>query len=306
MLRFSIGKSCLVMLKKENPMALYKHWKKIALVLTSAFWASCEDSTSASSEQTNEDPNIEKQNDVQDTTKPISKDTSIQQTVPLYGINPIYDQSSGSVSSSDPCENDECTVESSPSEKPESSSSEEPESSSSVEPTTSRIEPKSSSSEEVVTNVAKIACVEAAVELKFDESNFKTRGVKCDDGEEYALEAICPDYGIDLPCSEATYVNTKSKKRYSAEEFKQIYSMEKSLPSSSSSEKTPITRSSNSRDKGKSSSSNLGEVVALYGVQSPVIHDIDQPIAVYGPPCYFEGNCDEENVATDIDSDSEK
>ncbi|WP_407442601.1 hypothetical protein [Fibrobacter sp.] len=233
-------------------MALYKHWKKMALVLTSAFWASCDDSTSASSEDTGDNSNIEKQKEI------------AQSVIALYGVNPVYNQSSNSVTSSDPCEGENCAA---------------PESSSSVEPASSAIAPDE-----------KIACTETTIETKYGDMTFDVPGVKCEDGEEYELESICPDYGIDSKCSD-TYIG-KNGKVYSEEEFKKIYKMAKADGSSSSSESlVPL-----------SSNSNFDDVIALYGVQvtplygveMPVEKEIDEPIAVYGPPCYFDGTCNEE------------
>lgn len=253
-------------------MALYKHWKKMALVLTSAFWASCDDSTSASSEDTGDNSNIEKQKEI------------AQSVIALYGVNPVYNQSSNSVTSSDACEGENCAA-------PESSSSEEPESSVSEEPASSEsAAPKSSESEDPSANDEKIACTETTIETKYSDMTFDVPGVKCEDGEEYELESICPDYGIDSKCSD-TYIG-KNGKVYSEEEFKKIYKMAKADGSSSSSESlVPL-----------SSNSNFDDVIALYGVQvtplygveMPVEKEIDEPIAVYGPPCYFDGTCNEE------------
>ncbi|MCQ2062414.1 MAG: hypothetical protein MJY99_03650 [Fibrobacter sp.] len=266
-------------------MALYKHWKKMALVLTSAFWASCDDSTSASSEDTGDNSNIEKQKEI------------AQSVIALYGVNPVYNQSSNSVTSSDACEGENCAA-------PESSSSEEPESSVSEEPASSEsAAPKSSESEDPSANDEKIACEEATL-LRTGPSEpciedicpeygvplYEISGLKCEDGEEYELESICPDYGIDSKCSDI-YIGNNGKV-YSEEEFKKIYKMAKADGSSSSSESlVPL-----------SSNSNFDDVIALYGVQvtplygveMPVEKEIDEPIAVYGPPCYFDGTCNEE------------
>ena len=255
-------------------MSISKHWKKIALALTSVFWTACDDDASSAIHPY--DPGICNADDEECQLEPIKSDT-MHQAIALYGVNPVYDQSSSSVTSSDPCEGENCAS---------------PESSSSVEPASSAIAPDE-----------KIACEEATL-LRTGPSEpciedicpeygvplYEISGLKCEDGEEYELQSICPEYGIDSKCRD-TYVG-KNGKVYSEEEFKKIYKMAKPEANSSSSTKTFEL----------SSNSNFDDVIALYGVQvtplygveMPVEKEIDEPIAVYGPPCYFDGTCNEE------------
>lgn len=189
----------------------YKNWKKLALVITSVFWASCGDDTSS--------------------TAPISTNA----------------ESSASVDSS--------SSEHVPSAEEKSSSSVAPALSSDT-PASSASEPASSSEEG-----DKIACVETTFEKKYADWSYQTHGVKCEDGEEYELESICPDYGIDSKCSDI-YIG-KNGKVYSEEEFKKIYKMAKADGSSSSSEKIACAKTTLERYEGLPCD---GEFCPEYGV----------------------------------------
>lgn len=223
-----------VKLNRSLFMSFYKHWKKIALALTSAFWASCSSDNGSSAECLYGAPTCDADDEeCNGRLQPIQSDT-MYQAIALYGVAPIIDQSSNSITSSDPCEGENCAS---------------PESSSSVEPASSASEPDE-----------KIACTEATL-LRTGPSEpciedicpeygvplYEISGLKCEDGKEYELESICPDYGIDLPCTN-TYIGEDGK-RLSEEEFKEIYRMAK--------------------PEGESSSSTGPEIVPLYGVEMP-------------------------------------
>ncbi len=225
-------------------MSFYKHWKKIALALTSAFWASCSSDNGSSAECLYGAPTCDADDEeCNGRLQPIQSDT-MYQAIALYGVAPIIDQSSNSITSSDPCEGENCAS---------------PESSSSVEPASSASEPDE-----------KIACEEATL-LRTGPSEpciedicpeygvplYEISGLKCEDGKEYELESICPDYGIDLPCTN-TYIGEDGK-RLSEEEFKEIYRMAKPEGESSS----------NAKIVEESSSSTGPEIVPLYGVEMP-------------------------------------
>lgn len=188
----------------------YKNWKKLALVITSIFWASCGDDS-----------------------------------VPPYGAIEVHNSSSVDSSSS----------EHAPSAEEKSSSSVAPALSSDT-PASSASEPASSSEEG-----DKIACVETTFEKKYADWSYQTHGVKCEDGEEYELESICPDYGIDSKCSDI-YIG-KNGKVYSEEEFKKIYKMAKADGSSSSSEKIACAKTTLERYEGFPCD---GEICPEYGV----------------------------------------
>lgn len=194
--------------------AFYKNWKKLALVLTSMFWASCGDDSSS--------------------TAPTTSSES---------------SSSVEASSSD------ITTPSSSSEAP-ASSNENAKSSSNANATSSASEPASSSIETITSSSgpdSRITCTEATLERTFNDKTYNISGLKCEDGEEYELEAICPDYGINLPCSEA-YIG--KNKRYSAEEFKKIYKVAKANEISSSSS-VPASSSSTPASSANESSSSV-------------------------------------------------
>ena len=104
-----------------------------------------------------------------------------------------------------------------------------------------------------------------------------------------------------------------------SDEKTEISSSSKSKDESSNSAETPATKPakvSSSSEEAKSSSSakwhrrssssrfipvhpidedSLGLVRPLYGVVDTII---ETPIAMYGPPCYFSGTCDEEGQDT--------
>lgn len=221
---------------EKYTMSFYKHWKKIALALTSAFWASCSSDNGSSAECLYGAPTCDADDEeCNGRLQPIQSDT-MYQAIALYGVAPIIDQSSNSITSSDPCEGENCA-------SPESSSS-------GAVPESSSATPTSSSGE-------KIACTETTIETKYSDMTFDVPGVKCEDGEEYELESICPDYGIDSKCSDI-YIG-KNGKVYSEEEFKKIYRMAKPEGESSSSAKIVE----------ESSSSTGPEIVPLYGVEIP-------------------------------------
>lgn len=86
----------------------YKHWKKVLLSIAAFFWAGCGDDNGTTSPilipNQNHNPN----------------DLDGLKTDTLYGIKPVYNADSGTIASSDDCQN------SSSSDKAESSSSLEP------------------------------------------------------------------------------------------------------------------------------------------------------------------------------------
>lgn len=212
--------------------AFYKNWKKLALVITSVFWASCGDDS-----------------------------------VPLYGAIEVHNSTSVDSSSSEPAPSFEVNSSNSiaPASSSESFPSTKEKSSSSDTPASSASEPASSSEEG-----DKIACIETTFEKKYADWSYQTHGVKCEDGEEYELESICPDYGIDSKCSDI-YIG-KNGKVYSEEDFKKIYKVAKSTPKSSSSTEPA---SSNSSEKIACAKTTLeryegfpcdGEICPEYGV----------------------------------------
>lgn len=220
--------------------AFYKNWKKLALVITSVFWASCGDDI-----------------------------------VPLYGAIEVHNSTSVDSSSSEPAPSFEVNSSNSiaPASSSESFPSAEEKSSSSVAPALSSDTPASSASEPASSSEDgdKIACVETTIERKSYTWSYEMPGVKCEDGEEYALESICPDYGIGLSCSN-TYINGNGEKIYSEDEFKEIYKVAKSTPKSSSSTEPA---SSNSSEKIACAKTTLeryegfpcdGEICPEYGV----------------------------------------
>lgn len=81
--------------------------------------------------------------------------------------------------------------------------------------------------------------------------------------DESNLQCVCPDYGVMI--DQAT-IYTCDGVRYTEEEYIEKFG-KPFVPGSSSSE-------------------------ALE--EKPIGGEFDAPIAVYGPPCYFAGNCDEE------------
>ena len=201
----------------------YKNWKKLALVITSVFWASCGDDL-----------------------------------VPLYGAIEVHNSSSVDSSSSEhaPSAEEKSSSSVAPALSSESFPSTKEKSSSSDTPASSASEPASSSEEG-----DKIACVETTFEKKYADWSYQTHGVKCEDGEEYELESICPDYGIDSKCSDI-YIG-KNGKVYSEEEFKKIYKMAKADGSSSSSEKIACAKTTLERYEGLPCD---GEICPVYGV----------------------------------------
>lgn len=260
----------------------YKNWKKLALVITSVFWASCGDDS-----------------------------------VPLYGAIEVHNSTSVDSSSSEPAPSFEEKSSSSEVSKPDkenkSSSSVAPAlssdtpASSASEPESSSDSPASSASEPATSSEEgdKIACVETTFEKKYADWSYQTHGVKCEDGEEYALESICPDYGINLPCSN-TYINENGGRNYNEEDFKKIYKVAKSTPKSSSSTEPA---SSNSSEKIACAKTTLeryeglpcdGDICPVYGVmfteveglkcEDGVEYEIQSVCAKYGVdiPCKNE------------------
>ena len=242
--------------------AFYKNWKKLALVLTSVFWASCGDDSSS--------------------TAPITTSAESSSSTDPSSVGPTSSEEQPS-SSSDTKSNQEANssknVESSSSSRvespfsssmmvllygvlpPSSSSEAAPESSSEAAPESSSATPTSSSGE-------KIACEEATL-LRTGPSEpciedicpeygvplYEISGLKCEDGKEYELESICPDYGIPTgPCD--TYFVSEDGSHLSEKEFKEIYRMAK--------------------PEGESSSSVLEKIVPIYGIEmSTEKKDID-------------------------------
>lgn len=214
--------------------AFYKNWKKLALVITSVFWASCGDDTSS--------------------TAPITTNAESSATV----------ESSSSEHAPSAEEKSSSSVAPALSSDTPASSASGPESSSDT-PASSASEPASSSEEG-----DKIACVETTFEKKYADWSYQTHGVKCEDSEEYELESICPDYGIDSKCSDI-YIG-KNGKVYNEEDFKKIYKIAKSEPETSSSAEPA---SSNSSEKIACAKTTLeryeglpcdGEICPVYGV----------------------------------------
>ena len=234
--------------------AFYKNWKKLALVLTSVFWASCGDDSSS--------------------TAPITTSAESSSSTDPSSVGPTSSEEQPS-SSSDTKSNQEANssknVESSSSSRVENPFSPSmmvclygvlpPSSSSEVAPESSSATPTSSSGE-------KIACEEATL-LRTGPSEpciedicpeygvplYEISGLKCEDGKEYELESICPDYGIPTgPCD--TYFVSEDGSHLSEKEFKEIYRMAK--------------------PEGESSSSVLEKIDPMYGIEmSTEKKDID-------------------------------
>lgn len=193
-------------------MKIYKHWKKMALVLTSFFWASCGDDSSS--------------------TAPIT--TSAESSSAI--------QSSSSVG---PTSSSGAAPESSSEAAPKSSSEVAPESSSAT-PTSSSGEKIACEEATLLRTGPSEPCIEDICP-EYGVPLYEISGLKCEDGKEYELESICPDYGIDLPCTN-TYIGEDGK-RLSEEEFKEIYRMAKPEGESSSSAKIVEESSSSTGPK---------------------------------------------------------
>lgn len=113
-------------------MNVRKHWKNFILTAAAFFWASC--SEDSNSEQVFVGPISDCSDDGSLNNGDVSSNCG-GGMIALYGVAPVFDESSSSVTSSDSCEQgcDEM-ISSSSSDAPESSSSSEVSSSSAVTP----------------------------------------------------------------------------------------------------------------------------------------------------------------------------
>ena len=237
----------------------YKHWKKLALTLTGLFWASCDFGSSSTEDAA------------------------------LYGCPPegcpqdSPDSSDSNLSSSDKSSSSKTAGQSSNSQKNDSSSSVEPKSSSSFDMqvvplygvqlrdfSSSSMQKTSSSSEGEIIAPAygvydQVSCQDVSSDrqtLMREKDNGITM-LQCENGvtcQEKITENWVSEYEcIDDICPDYGVVKI-SEKMYACDDGN-VY--------------------------------NEAEFLSRYYKKSNVIDkdSLDAPIAVYGPPCYFDGTC---------------
>lgn len=179
--------------------AFYKNWKKMALVLTSMFWASCGDDASSTAPETSSESSSSVEASSSDSAAPSSSNA-----VPASSANEF------------------------------AFSSEEVKSSSSVTPASSSTPASSANESSSSVNPENlIACVDTTLDRMSGNQTYKNKGVACADGENYLVDEMCPLYGVGLSCSRR-YTDDNGT-TYSEDEFQNIYKIVKELPNSSSS-----------------------------------------------------------------------
>ena len=296
---------------------IYKHWKKAALALTALFWASCEEtSTSATS------ISLEQGNSSSSTEDPSTSSSSTENT----GSQTETSSTNTEIESSSTENGGSSTTASSSSTENGISSANVPESSSSddldmqVMPLYGIITPQIIVSSASSNNTSKAPCFEDVAQRTANEQTSTTQSVlKCYDGATCietttermqglpcsstgdGLEVMCPDYGI-IAISEKTYLCDDGQ-TYNEAEFKTHYYKDKApykkIPCHFAGEGTLEC------DDGETYSVSEKDGQIVYSNErfdySKKEFDIkysttdESMVALYGPPCVFNGTCDEEN-----------
>ena len=278
--------------------AFYKHWKKLALVITGVFWASCGDDTSCASPIAT---NTESSSSVEVSNSGEAAKSSEAESFSSSEAAPASEAKNSSSSEAAPASEakSSSSSETAQSSEVESSSSSEAAKSSEVESSSSKTLVSSSTDSENL-----VACVDTILERPY--SNVK--GVVCADNKEFTLTEECPLYGTNSTCS---YYYEGNGKIYSKKDFHNIYKIVEELPKSSSSEtsttsssyseKITCTKASLKRVKGLPCD---GEICPDYGVvyieddglkcDDGVEYEIESVCAKYGVdiPCKntYQGN----------------
>lgn len=216
-------------------VAFYKKWKKIALVLTSVFWASCGDDSNSSSSALYSCPSDECNPNTPSSTnsedKPISSVIHDNESSPASSsseqqLNLSQEQMSSSLDKpiavyGSPCSfNGTCDNDLNSSSENQTSSN---------------------------SNNKKISCTDTTVFHyenmypcldgicpEYGVLEIPLEQIKCKDGTKYEIQQICPENDVNLPCTKQ-YIEKNKQKIYSEEEFMRIYEVNYKTPKSSSS-----------------------------------------------------------------------
>ncbi|MBR4399090.1 MAG: hypothetical protein IKT05_07945 [Fibrobacter sp.] len=224
---------------------LYKHWKKIALAVTSFFWASCDNTSSANDDNSPESSSsIETPKSSSATAAPNSSAETGNTT-----SSSSVEQPTSSEASANPASSSEAAVPKSSSsvEQAASSSSEDNQnvaSSASEENSSSslgaiitpkygvvirsssseELKPESSSSAEIVApkyGVMKPTCERMGTTLRCDDGVTCEEKTKTEYGNPECIGDFCPEYGV-IEISKTTYTCDNGKV-YNEAEFRSKY-----------------------------------------------------------------------------------